>query len=116
MGANSAHRSLARRWTFFDLSNSVHKAITLKFIYLIQSLPYPGQRYVGIISDVAKRLTAHNEGRSPHTSKLKPWKLITYLAFTVLVPGFLPRLYPTNAFLVTEETILVNGQWYSAIQ
>ncbi len=53
----------------------------MKFVYLIQSIPHPEQRYVGITSNVAKRLTAHNEGRSPHTSKFKPWKLITYLAF-----------------------------------
>ena len=55
---------------------------TLKYVYLIQSIPHPEQRYVGITSNVAKRLTAHNEGRSSHTSKFKPWKLITCLAFS----------------------------------
>ena len=29
--------------------------------------------------DVRKRLNAHNDSRSPHTSGFKPWKLITYL-------------------------------------
>jgi predicted GIY-YIG superfamily endonuclease len=37
---------------------------------------------VGITSHVAKRITAHNDGRPPHTSKFKPWKLIAYLAFS----------------------------------
>jgi len=37
---------------------------------------------VGITSDVDKRITAHNEGQSPHTSKFKPWKLAIYIAFS----------------------------------
>ena len=59
-----------------------HETTAVKYVYLIQSITYPDHRYVGITSDVRKRLTAHNEGRSPHTSKFKPWKLITYLGFT----------------------------------
>jgi predicted GIY-YIG superfamily endonuclease len=54
----------------------------LKYVYLIQSIPYPNQRYVGVTSDVDKRIIAHNAGQSPHTSKHKPWKLVTYLALT----------------------------------
>ena len=54
----------------------------MKYVYLIQSIPYPNQRYVGVTSDVDKRIIAHNAGQSPHTSKHKPWKLVTYLALT----------------------------------
>ena len=54
----------------------------MKYVYLIQSIPSPDQRYVGIASNIEKRLSAHNEGRSPHTSKYKPWKLVTYVAFS----------------------------------
>ena len=54
----------------------------VKYVYLIQSIPFPDQRYVGLTSDLKNRLSAHNEGRSPHTSKYKPWKLITYVAFS----------------------------------
>jgi predicted GIY-YIG superfamily endonuclease len=53
----------------------------MQYVYLIQSIPFPDQRYVGTTSDPEKRLTAHNDGRSSHTSKYKPWKLITYIAF-----------------------------------
>ena len=53
----------------------------MKYVYLIQSISYPNQRYVGITSDVDKRIIAHNSGQSSHTSKHKPWKLVTYLAF-----------------------------------
>jgi putative endonuclease len=41
----------------------------------------PNQRYIGINSDISDRLKAHNEGRSPHTSKFKPGKLETYIGF-----------------------------------
>jgi len=54
----------------------------MKFVYLIQSVNHPNQRYIGLTSNVEARLKAHNEGRSPYSSKFKPWKLITYLAFS----------------------------------
>lgn len=54
----------------------------MKYVYLIQSIPFPKQRYTGITSDLKNRLSAHAEGRSPHTSKYKPWRLVTYAAFS----------------------------------
>jgi len=54
----------------------------LYYVYLIKSTLYPDQRYIGITSDLKDRLKAHNEGRSPHTSKYKPWNIVTYLAFS----------------------------------
>ena len=53
----------------------------MKYVYLIQSIPYPKQRYIGLTSDIKGRIEAHNEGRSPHTSKYKPWTLVVYMAF-----------------------------------
>ena len=54
----------------------------MTYVYLIQSIPHPDQRYVGRTSDIKARLHAHNEGRSPHTAKFKPWQLVTYLTFS----------------------------------
>ncbi len=54
----------------------------MKYVYLIQSIPFLNQRYIGLTSDIKGRIEAHNEGRSAHTSKYKPWKLVTYLAFS----------------------------------
>jgi len=54
----------------------------MHYVYLIRSISHPNQIYIGITSNLKARLKAHNEGRSPHTSKYKPWKLITYLAFS----------------------------------
>jgi len=54
----------------------------MKYVYLLQSISYPNQRYIGLTSNVDDRLKAHNKGKSPHTAKFKPWKLVTYLAFS----------------------------------
>jgi putative endonuclease len=47
------------------------------YVYVIQSLNHPNQFYTGLCADVQKRLAAHNAGQSPHTSKFKPWRLIS---------------------------------------
>jgi putative endonuclease len=54
----------------------------VRYVYLLQSESVVGQRYVGITSDLKQRLADHNAGKSPHTSKYVPWKLVTYLAFS----------------------------------
>jgi len=53
----------------------------MKYLYLTGSVSHPDQRYVGLTSDLQERLKAHNEGRSPHTSKYRPWELVAYVAF-----------------------------------
>ncbi|MFA4872683.1 MAG: GIY-YIG nuclease family protein [Patescibacteria group bacterium] len=51
------------------------------YVYLLQSVSYLDQHYVGYTPDLKNRLKDHNEGKSKHTSKFKPWKLIYYSAF-----------------------------------
>jgi predicted GIY-YIG superfamily endonuclease len=53
----------------------------MKCVYLLQSLSVPTQRYVGITTDLDQRLQAHNSGASTHTSKYRPWKIVTYICF-----------------------------------
>ena len=52
------------------------------YVYLLRSDSHPGQTYVGYTTDLPARLEAHNGGGSPHTSKFRPWSLVTYLAFS----------------------------------
>ena len=42
----------------------------MKYVYLLQSISHPEQRYVGLTSDFDKRLAAHNTGQSPHTDNI----------------------------------------------
>ncbi len=44
-------------------------------VYLLQSLKSKSL-YVGCTSDLKKRLLIHNQGKSYHTKKHMPWKLI----------------------------------------
>jgi predicted GIY-YIG superfamily endonuclease len=53
----------------------------VNFVYILQSLAEPAQHYTGLCTDVGKRLAAHNAGQSPHTSKFKPWRLLSYHYF-----------------------------------
>jgi putative endonuclease len=50
------------------------------YVYLLRSKDHPDQTYVGSTSDLRKRLTEHNAGKSIHTNKFKPWNLMAYVA------------------------------------
>jgi putative endonuclease len=54
----------------------------MKYVYLLESINSPEQVYVGLTDDLPARLDAHNAGQSPHTAKFKPWRLVTYIAFS----------------------------------
>ena len=54
------------------------------FVYILQSEKFPERFYTGLTSDVSVRLAEHNEGKSIHTNKFKPWKIKTYIAFSDL--------------------------------
>jgi putative endonuclease len=54
----------------------------LYYVYLIESIDTADQRYIGLTMGLRRRLIEHNSGKSKHTSKYRPWKLETYLAFS----------------------------------
>jgi predicted GIY-YIG superfamily endonuclease len=54
----------------------------MKYVYLLESLDHPDETYVGLTDDLKARFAAHNNGRSPHTAKFRPWRLISYIAFS----------------------------------
>ena len=53
----------------------------MEYVYLLESVRYPNQRYVGLAADPGHRLEEHNAGRSPHTSKFVPWRLVATVHF-----------------------------------
>lgn len=53
----------------------------MHYVYILKSTLYPDQIYVGCTEDLKKRLSNHNAGTTPHTSKFKPWKFEVYIAF-----------------------------------
>ena len=64
-----------------DAPRSVSEGGPVYYVYLFESLSAQGERYVGMTTDLKQRLRVHNHGRSSHTAKFSPWKLITYVAF-----------------------------------
>jgi predicted GIY-YIG superfamily endonuclease len=54
----------------------------MKYVYLLESIDFPNETYIGLTDDLRQRVTAHNSGQAKHTRKFKPWRLVTYLAFS----------------------------------
>lgn len=51
------------------------------YVYILRSIEFPEQEYVGATEDLKRRIPEHNAGKSSHTAKFRPWKLIWYCAF-----------------------------------
>lgn len=54
----------------------------IKYVYILQSINHPNKFYIGSTFNLKRRFQEHNSGKAIHTSEFKPWKLITYFAFS----------------------------------
>jgi putative endonuclease len=52
-----------------------------RFVYVLKTLEITPRYYVGVTSNVERRLVWHNQGRSPHTSRYRPWQPHVVLEF-----------------------------------
>jgi putative endonuclease len=52
-----------------------------RFVYILKSMDHPDQYYVGVTSDVAARMAAHNAGLTPSTMKHRPWRTLVVIEF-----------------------------------
>jgi predicted GIY-YIG superfamily endonuclease len=52
-----------------------------RFVYILRSDTHPDRHYVGLTSDVARRLHWHNNGPSGVTIHHRPWSLLVSLEF-----------------------------------
>jgi predicted GIY-YIG superfamily endonuclease len=50
-------------------------------LHIIRSISSPDQEYTGATSDLKQRIADHNAGKSTHTAKFIPWKMVWYCAF-----------------------------------
>jgi putative endonuclease len=53
----------------------------MKCVYILES-DDSEHFYAGITDDVPARVTKHNAGEVSHTSKYRPWRLKTFVAFS----------------------------------
>ena len=52
------------------------------YVYLLRSKACADKRYIGVTSNLRKRLVEHNAGKSIHTNKFMPWELVVAVYFT----------------------------------
>jgi predicted GIY-YIG superfamily endonuclease len=50
------------------------------YVYILKSINYQ-QIYIGYTKNLKQRVEDHNCGRSGHTKKYKPWKIVYYSGF-----------------------------------
>jgi putative endonuclease len=53
----------------------------MKYIYILEN-ENAEHFYLGPTDDLRARLAKHNAGEVPHTSKYRPWRIKTYVAFS----------------------------------
>ena len=51
------------------------------YVYILENQGEPVHFYVGLAQDLRDRLARHNRGDVPHTSKFRPWRIKTAIAF-----------------------------------
>ena len=56
--------------------------MSFHYVYILESERYDDRFYVGSTDDLGARLIKHNAGGVPHTSKYRPWRIKTAIAFT----------------------------------
>lgn len=52
------------------------------YVYILKSQKDTNRFYIGFTENLESRLKNHNQGQDPHTSKYKPWRIKTAIAFT----------------------------------
>jgi putative endonuclease len=53
-----------------------------RFVYVLRSERDPRRHYVGLTSDMPRRLECHNAGQNIHTARDKPWNTVVVVEFT----------------------------------
>ena len=51
------------------------------YVYILTDVATETHHYIGLTQDLTARLAKHNAGEVPHTSKFKPWRIQTAIAF-----------------------------------
>ena len=60
----------------------MHRKVgTKRFVYVLRNADVVPRFYVGLTSDVHRRVGDHNAGRCPHTARHRPWQLHVVIEF-----------------------------------
>ena len=79
---NASNYGSARQTSFDnDVSNWHLSIMKFYYVYILQSKTKPDRFYTGFTENLESRLQAHNRGENPHSTKYKPWRIKTAVAF-----------------------------------
>jgi len=53
----------------------------MKTVNILESQAYAGRFYTGVTDDIQNRVIEHNDGKSLHTAKFRPWVLRAAISF-----------------------------------
>ncbi|HLF17589.1 MAG TPA: GIY-YIG nuclease family protein [Candidatus Omnitrophota bacterium] len=51
------------------------------YVYVLKSRNNPTKHYVGLTSNLIKRIKAHNDSQSGYTKKYIPWEIVSFIGF-----------------------------------
>jgi len=54
-----------------------------RIVYVIESESDPTRYYIGLTADLARRIEAHNTGRSRYTRSFRPLRLVVRVEFAM---------------------------------
>ncbi len=77
-------------------------------VYILRSVKYPQRLYVGLTTDLEKRLLIHNADSSPYTKQYSPWELETHIVFKDkgTAEGFEQYLKSGSGFAFLKKRLL----------
>jgi len=52
-----------------------------RFVYILKSIAFSDEYYVGVTSNMAARIAAHNRGLTPSTVDHRPWRVLVVIEF-----------------------------------
>ena len=48
-------------------------------VYILRSVNYPDRLYIGLTTDLEKRLASHNDNTSTYSKRYSPWELEAHI-------------------------------------
>src|SRR5437899_2738903 len=66
------------------------------YVYILQSQLCSERFYVGLADDLRDRLRRHNGGEVSYTSKFRPWRIKTAVAFSDQVRAAVSKRYSND--------------------
>ncbi len=82
------------------------------YVYILRSINNPEQTYIGCTNNLKERINTHNNGKSIHTNRYKPWTLEFYSAFKTKEMAFKFEQYlktPNGEQLTRKHFLLSDG-------